>query len=99
MYYSFYRNRDSAFVSSHFAPSFVDFLKTVDMNEVAWSGPVKSPYGYHVVYLKDRKKAFYPNWVDIKSRVADDFKRAKRRQRKMALYQKLIDSYNVKIKI
>jgi peptidyl-prolyl cis-trans isomerase C len=38
-----------------------------------WSGPFRSAYGYHLIYLQDRTEAQAPAWVAVRDRVRADY--------------------------
>lgn len=64
-----------------------------------WTGPVESPYGLHLVLVRERAPASAPTLSQIRPQVEREAL-AERRQRELdALYERLLEKYTVRIEV
>ena len=61
----------------------------------AWSGPVKSAYGLHLVQVTDLRPGSARRFEDVRDVVANDWRRERERDTKAAYLAKLRDKYRV----
>ena len=61
-----------------------------------WSGPLRSGYGWHLVFVSHRQPPSVPAFEDIRSRVADDYREEQRRLQNAQAYEKLRGKYHVR---
>ncbi len=62
-----------------------------------WAGPIESGLGWHLVRLHARLPAETPRLADVRQRVENDWRAAKRRDAEAAAYQALLDGYTIRI--
>ena len=62
-----------------------------------WSGPVASPYGYHLVYVTRRAPARVPDFAEVAGRIATDLDAARRAGALDRIYDQVRDAYQVEI--
>jgi hypothetical protein len=60
-----------------------------------WSGPLRSGYGWHLVYVSHRLPPDIPAFEKISSRVADDYREEQRRIVNAQEFEKLRSKYRV----
>jgi len=63
----------------------------------AWSGPVASAYGYHLVYLTRHAPARVPDFAEVAGRIATDLDAARRAGALDRIYASVRDAYQVEI--
>lgn len=61
----------------------------------AWSEPVRSAYGWHLVRIEARRPARQLEYAEVADRVATDFRQERRRLANEAQYQALRERYRV----
>ena len=72
------------------------FAAEVDALPVgAWSGPVASPYGLHLVWVEERVASPPPLLADVRPFVERDVLSERRRTHLQALYERLLQQYTV----
>jgi parvulin-like peptidyl-prolyl isomerase len=62
-----------------------------------WAGPVRSSYGHHLVFVRDRVAARHPELSEIREEVERDWSAKRRRDVKEKMHQKLREQYTVTI--
>lgn len=60
-----------------------------------WQGPIESGYGLHLVLVEERLESRQPALEEIRDRVRDDLVSERRREADEALYQRLLEGYEV----
>jgi hypothetical protein len=81
-------------VAREFGTQFADSLTEL---EPGWQGPVLSGYGLHLVYLEKRVDGRIPSWTEVRDRLVMDFNRTRSDRSKEALYEGLLQKYEVVI--
>jgi peptidyl-prolyl cis-trans isomerase C len=61
----------------------------------AWHGPVKSTYGFHAVFIHERREASLPEFGDIAERVKNDWMAAQREENTRKVYSEIRSRYRV----
>jgi parvulin-like peptidyl-prolyl isomerase len=84
-------------VSRAFGTEFAE--EVLDLEPGAWTGPVKTPYGLHLVLVLEREEAKSPELADVKPLVEREVVSAKRRAQLEAMYEKLLEKYSVSIEM
>lgn len=69
-------------------------IATADQN---WSEPIKSAYGYHLIYITERQPARIPSLYDIHETLSADWTRAKQQDVKEEYLKRLRKNYSVHI--
>lgn len=82
-------------VERMFGREFVHALHGLPLD--AWSGPVRSAYGSHLVRLSRRDDARDPALAEVRQQVVDDVQRHRREAQKEALFASLRKRYTVEI--
>jgi parvulin-like peptidyl-prolyl isomerase len=84
-------------VSRAFGTEFAE--EVLDLEPGAWTGPVKTPYGLHLVLVLEREEAKSPELADVRPLVEREVVSAKRRAQLEAMYEKLLEKYSVSIEM
>jgi hypothetical protein len=87
--------RNDAEITQLFGDPFTQALRGLTTG--AWTGPIESPFGWHVIKIIRRAEAYSPKLSDVRAQVAEDFVAAKRRQTEAALYDSIRRHYSVSI--
>lgn len=86
----------SAFeINRQFGEEFAAALKTLPVG--AWSGPVTSGFGLHLVRISRAAASKKPKLADVRKEVENDWRDATRETREEQAYQMLLDSYDIEI--
>jgi parvulin-like peptidyl-prolyl isomerase len=62
-----------------------------------WSGPVDSPYGWHLVLVRERIESRLPDLDDVRDAVTRDWRAARREEANRAFYEGLRAGYEVTV--
>ncbi len=99
IYHTNYVARTPDYVESHFGPSLKNELFTLDQSRFGeWIGPIKSPFGYHLVNVSKREDGRYPSLDEIYDRVRNDAVAYHAKKLSEENIQKIIDSYDIEIR-
>ena len=63
----------------------------------AWSGPIGSAYGVHLVRVTEWTAATMPPYEEVIDRVRVDYDAARRTEADEAVFQALLDRYDVQV--
>ncbi|GKS59342.1 hypothetical protein YTPLAS18_28690 [Nitrospira sp.] len=75
-----------------------DFARQVVQLPVGgWQGPVRSGYGLHLVYIKDRRPGLVPTLASVQHAVLRDYEQAKREEAAEDFYERLRARYDIVI--
>jgi hypothetical protein len=80
-------------VGRQFGEKFADAL--LDLEPGHWSGPVRSPYGIHLILVMQREPARQPALAEIRDRVLAEWRDQRRREAKEQAYQRLRERYEI----
>jgi peptidyl-prolyl cis-trans isomerase C len=61
-----------------------------------WSGPYRSGYGWHLIYLTDKSPSILPAFEEIKDRVLVDYLEERRRDMNARAFERLRAKYTVR---
>jgi hypothetical protein len=76
----------------------VDFSRQIlEVKPGAWTGPVWSSYGLHLVYVRERIKGRDPKLDEVRKEVEREWSALRRKEFKQATYKKLRERYTVTI--
>ncbi|MFN3232369.1 MAG: peptidyl-prolyl cis-trans isomerase [Alphaproteobacteria bacterium] len=95
-YHRTYVEREPDLVASHFGRDFAARVFDIDSSAV-WVGPIESAFGYHLVYVQDKRAGGVPPLAEVRSRVVADMQRQAGRQRSDALVADLISRYEIEV--
>jgi parvulin-like peptidyl-prolyl isomerase len=62
-----------------------------------WSGPIESPFGFHLVRVFERTEAKVPTFDEARAKVLEDVLNARRKEANAALYREIASKYDVVI--
>jgi hypothetical protein len=75
-----------------------DFAGRIDaLTPGAWSGPVESGYGLHLVLVRERVAGSLPDLARVRPAVERDFLSDRRKRQLAAMYERLLPKYKVVI--
>lgn len=60
-----------------------------------WSGPIRSGYGIHLVYLKERVDPARPVFADVETALRNDLTYERQQQMKAAIFRELVSEYKI----
>jgi hypothetical protein len=69
----------------------------VELEPGAWSGPVYSGLGGHVVRVTDRREGYVPELAEVRAEVEREYLAQKRQELKDAAFRKLLEGYEIVI--
>jgi len=93
MLQSNFAERSAREIASTFGVSFAEALPDLPLN--AWSEPVQSAYGHHLVLLHALSESYTPEYAAVASRVANDYATDQRKQANDKFKQALLEKYTV----
>jgi len=83
-------------IANQFGQAFAATLLEVEPGR--WVGPIRSGFGLHLVYVKDRREARMPELAEVRAAVERDLIADRRKQGLEAMYESLLERYQVVIK-
>jgi hypothetical protein len=60
-----------------------------------WTGPVSSGYGFHLVYVTEKKESRMPAFAEVRQSVEREFLAQRRKRELDAMYERLLERYQV----
>lgn len=90
-----YVERTGDYIADHFGQTFAECLR--DLPLAQWSGPIKSQYGYHLLYIATYAPAQVPALAEIRGQVEQDFLRDAHVQAQERAIAELRKSYRVQV--
>ena len=87
-------NRSTAEIEREFGSRFAEALSEM---EPGWHGPIASGYGLHLVYVGERVDGRIPDYTEVRDRLVMDFNRMRSERAKNALFEGLLEKYEVEI--
>ena len=82
-------------ISRQFGKMFVDQLDEVEVGE--WQGPIRSGYGYHLVFVEERIEGRDPDLAEIRPAVEREYDLKLRKELKEKIYSGLREKYTIVI--
>jgi hypothetical protein len=82
-------------ISSMFGQEFAESLLSLETGR--WTGPVHSGFGLHLVYIAQRESSRIPELSEVRMAVEREFLADRRKQALEAMYQGLLERYQVTI--
>ena len=92
---AFLDDADESEIARLFGAEFVERLRDVEADR--WSGPVRSGYGLHLVYVTGRAEARQPGLNEVRDDVMRELMSRRRAESVNALYEKLAENYVIEI--
>jgi peptidyl-prolyl cis-trans isomerase C len=90
----FYTDVSSRQVTSHFGKKFSAGLFDLE-TQTLWQGPLRSSYGYHLVYISNKEAGQIPTFDSIRNSVTDAYKYEEKKRLNRIARQSIIDKYSV----
>lgn len=90
-----YVERTGDYIADHFGQAFAEGLR--DLPLAQWTGPLKSQYGYHLLYIATYAPAQVPALAEIRGQVEQDYLRDARMQAQERAVAEMIESYQVRV--
>ena len=82
-------------VARQFGEEFADAILKVEPGR--WTGPIRSGYGLHLVFVRERKDGRSPALADVRPLVEREFLSDRRKRRLDAMYEQLLARYRVTV--
>jgi len=92
---SSFRDTAQGSVARVFGRGFAVRLLEIPIGE--WSGPIRSGYGLHLVFLESRVEGEVAKLDDVRDAVAREWTVVRRREMNEALYQRLRENYSITV--
>jgi hypothetical protein len=80
-------------IARNFGDAFA--ANVVDLPEEEWAGPIKSPYGLHLVRVTERLEGYDPKLVEVRDAVEQNWRTEKRDEFQEQAYKDLLAKYEV----
>ncbi|MEN8751197.1 MAG: peptidylprolyl isomerase [Desulfobacterales bacterium] len=80
-------------VSRLFGRRFTDTILSLEAGH--WSGPIRSTYGLHLVFVRERTAGRMPGLAEIRPLVEREFLAQRRKRELEAMYERLLERYHV----
>jgi hypothetical protein len=71
--------------------------RLADLTVGSWSGPVESPYGLHLILVRERIEGGLPDLDEVRDAVTLEWRGARRQEVNEAFYQGLRERYEVTV--
>jgi hypothetical protein len=97
LYHVNYVGREPEEIESHFGKPMQEAVFAAQPNDKLWRGPLKSPYGFHLVMVARNERGYLPPLADVRAKVIEDARQAKLDKQFEASLQSVVDAYKVKI--
>lgn len=95
LYHTNYVERAHGLVASHFGDPLADAVFALEPDPTVWRGPLRSPYGYHLILLTRRQEETAPSLIELRAQVAGDARDAKVEKRVEVLIEAVAADYRV----
>ncbi len=92
-YHNEYENLDRSQIIKTFGTAFTDTILKLDT--LKWFGPVRSGYGYHLVYISKYDKGRVPNLPQVIDKVKVDYQYDLQQKMNESVYQAMLKKYTV----
>ena len=93
LYHRNYVESSRADLAGHFGETMAGAL--FDLEPAAWQGPLRSPYGLHLVLIATRSEGGLPAFEEVRQRVRADAEQARRREFTAARIGEIVGAYRV----
>ena len=94
LFHTNYVDRTRDYVASHLGADATAALFNDETPLNAWSGPFRSKYGAHLVYLTDRKQGSIAPFAEAQTQVEADLRRAALEEERQSIIADVIASYD-----
>jgi hypothetical protein len=97
LYHRNYAAKDAQEVASHFGRAMQQELFAIEPDDTRWIGPLRSPYGYHLVMLTGTSDGRMPALEEIRPRVEADAAQARIQAELDRITRSIVSSYDVRL--
>jgi hypothetical protein len=97
LYHSNYVNKTADDVASHFGADLQRQLFGLKADEHTWRGPFTSPYGEHLIMLRQYKPGYQPALSAMQTRVSNDARHQHQEAELKKKVQAIINTYKVRV--
>ncbi len=95
-YLSFYfSNESAAKLKVDFAGEMAESIRTLPLNK--WAGPIKSAYGWHLVYITKKVAPHLPSFSEVKKDLKRDYQNDQEQESRTEVYLDLKKNYEIEI--
>ena len=91
-----FSNESAAKIKVDFGGEIADSIEILPLNQ--WSGPIKSAYGWHLVYITERVSPKLPTFAEAKKDLKRDYEYDQEQESKTGVYRDLKKNYDIEIK-
>ncbi|MGB5377849.1 peptidyl-prolyl cis-trans isomerase [Muriicola sp.] len=92
-----YTNTSASRLALDFGQEFSLELEKLPLNQ--WVGPVKSGFGVHLIFIKNKKSASYYDYDEVKNKVKTDYSFNANNSFKKELFARLLKKYTISIDV
>jgi len=91
-----YVDRDETFLANQFGAAFARAVMGLPASK-AWTGPIRSNFGYHLVYVESRTEPATPSFADVRDQVESDYLDDRQVEDSARAIDELLAQYTVKL--
>jgi peptidyl-prolyl cis-trans isomerase C len=95
LYHPNYVRKDAAEIASHFGDAMQRELFALDADDTRWIGPLRSPYGYHLVMVAATSAGYTPKLEEIRRRVEADAYQTRVEEELERIANSIVESYDI----
>lgn len=92
-----YLHENAIKIGRDFGGQFEASLDSLPLNQ--WAGPIHSGYGYHLVYINEKKTSSYYSFAEVKEKVGVDYNFEAIQDFKKELISSLLKKYTIELDI
>ncbi len=92
-----YTNTASNKIAIDFGSAFAGVLDTLPLGK--WTGPVRSGFGVHLVFIEDKKPAGFYTYEEVANKVNVDYNYEASNDFKKELITSLLENYNIRFEL
>ena len=93
----YYQNMDENELNRELGLNFSNSLRRIDSNK--WNGPVKSGFGYHLVYITDKKEPSPIDFEIIRNEVERDYEYDQQKLLEEEIYEEYRKNYHIQYEL
>ena len=97
LYHRNYVNREQDEIDSHFGAAMQQKLFATEASDSQWTGPFRSPYGYHLVMVTHQTPTYSPELSEVEDRVRWDVQQAHVEQAHKEAINSMVATYIVRV--
>lgn len=97
LFFQNYVERTRDFVVSHLGQELTAGLDSLSPSADQWRGPWRSPYGWHLVLLTEKRPGRLPALPEIVDRVQEDYMRVELDRERRESIEQLVSEYDVDV--